>query len=59
MKKIYIALTAMALLTLTSCKDNMTSLSNPDNRTFIREADGSFETQFQALGEGINQCYDF
>ncbi len=59
MKKIYIALTAMALLTLTSCKDNMTSLSNPDNRTFIREADGSFETQFQALWEGINQSYVF
>ena len=59
MKKIYIALAAAALLTLTSCKDNMTSLNNPDDRSFIKESDASFETQFQALWEGVNQSYVF
>ncbi|MBQ3930290.1 MAG: hypothetical protein II708_05010 [Paludibacteraceae bacterium] len=59
MKNIYVALAFAILLTLTSCKDDFASIQNPAAPNHIAESDKSFETQFLALWEGINQSYVF
>ncbi|MDY6426955.1 MAG: S41 family peptidase [Bacteroidales bacterium] len=59
MKKIIILFITAMLFALTSCKDNMTAISNPDSPEYIAEADKSFEGEMLALWEGINQSYVF
>ena len=59
MKKIIILFITAMLFALTSCKDNMTAISNPDSPEYVAEADKSFESEMLALWEGINQSYVF
>lgn len=57
MKRIFFAIVLAAFVTMPSCKKSMTDIKSPSDKDYIAKADESFETEFIALWEGINQNY--
>jgi len=57
MKKIFFAIALAVILIMPSCKKSMTDIKSPSDTNYIAQADKSFETEFIAIWEGINQNY--
>lgn len=57
MRKQLLIIAMLVMAVLPSCKRSMTDIKNPGDPNWIAETDQSFETEFKAIWEAMNQSY--